>query len=83
MACRALKAALPDALGEGVERRTATPESDTTTAYGDPVITVRCGVDEGSERDEPYTFNDVRWALHDTGSTRTWMPSASATVSRW
>ena len=70
--CADIKSRLPDALPGGAERRRAVPESDTTSAYGDPVVTVRCGVGAGSERDEPYTFNDVRWAMHDTGASRTW-----------
>ncbi len=70
--CNALKSALPEAIGAGVTRREVTPVSDTTTAWGDPVISLRCGVSEGSAADDPYTFNEVRWALHDTGATRTW-----------
>ena len=45
---------------------------DTTTAWGEPTIALRCGVSAGSPADDAYTFNDVRWALHDTGATRTW-----------
>ncbi len=72
LACRDVTGLLPETLAAGVERRAVTPASDTTTAYGDPAITVRCGVAVGSDRDEPYTFNDVRWAMHDSGATRTW-----------
>jgi hypothetical protein len=72
IACRALAGLLPEQLASGVERRAVTPASDTTSAYGDPAITVRCGVPVGSDRDDPYTFNDVRWALHDSGASRTW-----------
>jgi hypothetical protein len=49
------------------------PESATTVAYGsDPAIQVRCGVPAGLASDEPYTFDGVQWAMHDTGATRTW-----------
>ena len=72
IACADVKSRLPDSLPGGIERRRATPESDTTSAYGDPAVVIRCGVAPGSERDDPYTFNDVRWALHDTGASRTW-----------
>jgi hypothetical protein len=72
LSCRAVAGLLPDQLTTGVSRRTVTPASDTTSAYGDPAITVRCGVPAGSEADDPYTFNDVRWALHDSGASRTW-----------
>ena len=72
LACRDLTGLLPGELSSGIERRGVTPASDTTSAYGDPAITVRCGVPVGSDRDDPYTFNDVRWALHDSGASRTW-----------
>ena len=72
LACRDLTALLPDKLASGIARRGVTPASDTTSAYGDPAITVRCGVLVGSAQDDPYTVNDVRWALHDSGASRTW-----------
>ena len=73
LSCTDLKGQLPAALAPGVDKRPALPESATTTAYGsDPALTVRCGVREGLATDEPYTFDGVRWAMHDTGATRTW-----------
>jgi hypothetical protein len=74
--CRALKAALPAQLAQGVSSRAAEPESDTTAAWGDPAIALRCGVPRGSDRDDPYTFNGVTWAMHDTGASRTWTTTA-------
>ncbi len=72
VACRELKGGLPDELTGGLERRQANPVSDTTAAWGDPAVTLRCGVAEGSDQDQPYTINEVRWALHDNGSSRAW-----------
>ncbi len=72
VACRGLRAELPESLGQGLSRRAVVPASDSTSAYGDPVVAVRCGVAPGSDRDDPYTINDVRWAVHDSGSSRTW-----------
>ena len=72
IACRDLKASLPQQLAGGAKRRTAEPVSDTTVAWGDPAITLRCGVAKGSAADDPYIFNDVHWAMHDTGASRTW-----------
>jgi len=72
ISCRKLKAGLPAQLGAGIASRQADPVSDTTAAWGDPPVSLRCGVGPGSPRDEPYTFNGVRWALHDTGASRTW-----------
>jgi hypothetical protein len=70
--CRALKGSLPEQVTSGAHRRTAEPVSDTTAAWGRPAITLRCGVRAGSSLDDPYTFNGVRWAMHDTGASRTW-----------
>ncbi|MCU1601449.1 MAG: hypothetical protein JWO22_2158 [Frankiales bacterium] len=73
LSCADLKGQLPAALADGVKKRPAVPESSTTVAYGtDPAIEVRCGVAEGLAADDPYTFDAVRWAMHDTGATRTW-----------
>jgi hypothetical protein len=70
--CSALKASLPAQVTAGAERRTAEPVSDTTAAWGNPAIMLRCGVPAGNPLDDPYTFNDVHWAMHDTGASRTW-----------
>ena len=73
LSCTDLKGQLPSSLAQGVTRRPATPESATTVAYGsDPAIQVRCGVPAGSPLDEPYVFDGVQWAMHDTGASRTW-----------
>lgn len=43
-ACRALIAALPDELDHAGRRRDVRPDSPLTAAYGDPPVTIRCGV---------------------------------------
>jgi hypothetical protein len=73
LSCTDLQGQLPKSLAAGVRRRPAVPASATTTSYGtDPALVLRCGVHEGAPLDEPYTFDGVRWAMHDTGTTRTW-----------
>lgn len=73
LSCTDLKGQLPRELAAGVRQRQTVPDSNTTTAYGtDPAISVRCGVAPGSAADEPYEFDKVRWAMHDTGASRTW-----------
>jgi len=42
--CRSLKDALPDTVA-GQQERETTPNSTSTAAWGDPPITLRCGVD--------------------------------------
>jgi len=44
--CKALQALLPQTLPGGQQRRTTTPASTNTAAWGDPAITLRCGVTE-------------------------------------
>jgi hypothetical protein len=70
--CRGFKAELPEEIAPGARVRAAAPFSDTTSAFGDPPITVRCGVPSGSKLDDPYTFNGVAWAMHDNGASRLW-----------
>jgi hypothetical protein len=72
IACRAFKNTVPKQIAPGATQRPASPLSDSTTAWGSPAITSRCGVTSGSSLDEPYTFNDVQWAMHDSGSSRQW-----------
>lgn len=72
LACRNLKLDLPKEIAAGAARRPAAPFSDTTNAWGTPPITLRCGVRSGSTLDDPYVFNDVRWAMHDNGASRLW-----------
>jgi hypothetical protein len=69
--CTGVTSALPRSLGEA-GRRPTDPDDGSTAAWGDPAIVLRCGVPEGSPRDDLYVFDDVRWAMHDTGATRTW-----------
>lgn len=71
-ACRTLSGLLPDQLAAGVERRGTTPASYTASAYGDPAITVRCGVPAGNERDASFVFNDVAWSVREGRGSRTW-----------
>ena len=70
--CRAVSDALPAEVAEGVRRRTTSPVDPTVAAWGDPPVVLRCGVPAGSALDDPYGFDGVRWAMHDTGDSRTW-----------
>jgi hypothetical protein len=72
IACRGFKSAVPKEITQGAELRLAAPLSDTTTAWGTPAVTARCGVASGSTLDDPYTFNGVQWAMHDNGASRLW-----------
>ena len=69
--CESVVAALPSTLA-GQKRRATEPASTTTAAWGNPPITLVCGVPAGSALDEPYDFDGVRWAMHDVGDARSW-----------
>ncbi len=70
--CASVTDALPHTVAAGVVRRDTLPSDPTVAAWGDPAVVLRCGVPSGSARDDPYEFDGVRWAMHDTGATRTW-----------
>jgi Protein of unknown function (DUF3515) len=50
--CAALVRALPQEIGDGLERRDVTGDPTRTAAWGDPAVTLECGVPRPS-RDEP------------------------------
>jgi hypothetical protein len=66
-----LVADLPDVLPQGIKRR-ATTSAGAVAAWGQPPITLRCGVPAGLEVDQPFSFNTVQWAMHDDGASRRW-----------
>lgn len=70
--CAEVTGALPTEVAAGVARRDTRPADPTVAAWGDPAVVLRCGVPPGSSRDSAYEFDGVRWAMHDTGATRTW-----------
>ena len=62
-ACADLVAALPETLSGG-ERRATDPASPSTAAWGDPVITLRCGVarpEQLTPTSELVEVNGVEW----------------------
>lgn len=75
--CRDVVAGLPQELLPGIPRRTTSPVTTSTAAWGNPAVALRCGTENGNRRDEVYAFDGVEWALHDTGATRTWTTVAA------
>ena len=71
-ACRDLVDALPDDVGDAVERRPVEPDAGRTAAWGDPPVVLECGV-EAPERDEPpFVVNGVAFTTRDVGSATRW-----------
>ena len=70
-ACADLVKALPDKVLDA-ERRTTTPESPLTTAYGDPPIEVTCGVAApagmAEAQSQCFEVNGVGWFAKQAGN---------------
>ncbi len=73
--CAALIAALPDEIDPGVRRRPVAREAARTAAWGDPAVTLECGVPEPDRPDQPAEVNRVRWAVRDIGAGFRWTTS--------
>ena len=73
--CAALVAALPDEIDPGVRRRPVVREAGRTAAWGDPAVTLECGVPEPDRPDEPAEVNGVRWTVRDIGAGFRWTTS--------
>nr|WP_196790845.1 DUF3515 domain-containing protein [Motilibacter aurantiacus] len=59
--CEIVTRLLPPELG-GLERRTTRPTSTLTAAWGEPAVTLRCGVREpGPTEDDCYGIDGVDW----------------------
>ncbi|MGW7051013.1 DUF3515 domain-containing protein [Streptomyces sp. NPDC054887] len=73
--CRALHRELPETV-DGLERRTADPESDLTAVWGDPAIVLRCGVPRPEKMSDAASqgveADGVNWLLErqEDGSPR-------------
>ncbi|TAL21395.1 MAG: DUF3515 family protein, partial [Frankiales bacterium] len=71
-ACAALVAALPVEVDPGVRRRPVTGDDALTAAWGDPPVTLACGVPDPDRPDEPVTVNGVGWSVRDIGAGYRW-----------
>ena len=71
-ACAALLEALPDEIDPGVTRRPVEAAPDRLTAWGDPPVTLECGVALPDRPEEPVIVNDVMWSVRDIGPGFRW-----------
>jgi hypothetical protein len=71
-ACAALIALLPDQLDSGVHRRPVTGDAGRTAAWGDPPITLRCGVAHATSGIGPITIDGLSFFTHDDAGVTTW-----------
>ena len=71
-ACAALVEALPDEVDPGVERREVTGDGTRTAAWGDPPVTLECGVEPPERAEQPIVVNGVGWTTRDIGPGFRW-----------
>jgi hypothetical protein len=70
--CTTLLGALPDEVDPGVERREVVGDASLTAAWGDPAVTLQCGVPEPDRPEEPVVVNGVAWSVRDIGAGFRW-----------
>ena len=70
--CAALAAALPLEVDPGVKRRRVLGDEALTAAWGDPPVTLECGVPDPERPPEPVTVNGVEWSVRDIGAGYRW-----------
>lgn len=75
VACSQLTAALPTEIDPGITRRPVTGDPARTAAWGDPPVTLECGVPAPERPDPPVVVNGVRWSIRDTGPGFRWTTS--------
>lgn len=73
--CAALIAALPDEIDPGVTRRAVTGDAGRTAAWGEPAVTLECGVPVPDRPEQPARVNGVLWSVRDIGAGFRWTTS--------
>jgi hypothetical protein len=71
-ACRQLLASLPAELDDGVRRRPVTEDAERTAAWGDPAITLRCGVMLPDQTLEPIEIDGLKLVTTKAAGVVTW-----------
>jgi hypothetical protein len=74
-ACATLIDALPEEVDPGVERRPVTGDPARTAAWGDPPVTLQCGVEPPERLEPPVIVNGVAWTVRDIGPGFRWTTS--------
>ena len=74
-ACTALTAALPAEVDPSVARRPVTGDAARTAAWGDPPVSLECGVEPPERFEPPVVVNGVAWTVRDVGAGFRWTTS--------
>jgi hypothetical protein len=81
-ACRALLAAVPASLDTNVRRRPVTGDATRTAAWGDPPVTLECGVPLPDQTVTPVSIDGFPLVTVETGGTVTYTTSDRAVNAR-
>ncbi len=76
--CRALLAAVPAELDKDVRRRPVTGDAARTAAWGDPPVTLQCGVARAVKGIGPITIDGLSFLTNQGGGVVTWTTSDRA-----
>jgi hypothetical protein len=79
--CVAFVAALPDEVDPGVRRRPVTGDAGLTAAWGDPPVTLACGVPAPDRPEDQVVVNDVSWSVRDIGAGFRWTSDTAVRVA--
>jgi hypothetical protein len=71
-ACASLLASVPDELDTGVRRRPVSGDASRTAAWGDPAITLRCGVALPDQTLEPIQIDNLKLVTTKSAGVITW-----------
>ncbi len=71
-ACKALTASLPDELDDGVRRRAVSGDATRTAAWGEPPVTLQCGVPLPDQTKEPLIVDGLAFVTVKTGDHVLW-----------
>jgi Protein of unknown function (DUF3515) len=81
-ACRTLTASLPQSLDKGVARRPVTGDAARTAAWGDPPITLECGVPLPDQTVTPLRIDGFPLVTVEKGGIVTYTTSDRAVNAR-
>jgi hypothetical protein len=81
-ACRALTASLPTSLDKGIDRRPVTGDAGRTAAWGDPPITLECGVPLPDQTVTPLRIDGFPLVTVEKGGVVTYTTSDRAVNAR-
>jgi uncharacterized protein DUF3515 len=77
-ACATLVGTLPDELDKDVRRRQVTGDAGRTAAWGDPAITLQCGVPLPDQRQPPLIIDGFPLVTDERGDAITYTTSDRA-----